>query len=72
MTPRTFCQSGKCETTKAVIHGALGVLSAGCFAYNLAAFAWRRKRHLAFNAVVYGALLALEVKQVRHHLTKDA
>lgn len=68
MTPRAFCQSGAAEPAKAATHAALGLLAGGCFVYNFTAWILRRERHLAFNAVIYGALTLLEWKQVRHHL----
>jgi hypothetical protein len=55
------------ERTKAAAHVGLGLFAAVCCGYNIAAFILRKEKHLARNAVVYGALVALEAMQVRHH-----
>lgn len=56
------------EGLKATVHIALGTLAFACVAYNTAAWLTRREKHLAFNAVIYAALLGLEWQQVRRHL----
>ena len=61
-------ESGEHETVKAGAHGLLGALAAVCLAYNVAAWVTRRERHLAINAVIYAALVGLEVRQVARHL----
>ncbi len=61
-------QSGNNEPLKTAVHGlALGT-AALCGAYNLAAWLVRRQKHLAINAVMYGAVVIWEFTHVRHHL----
>lgn len=61
-------QSGNSEPLKAAVHGlALGT-AALCGAYNLAAWLVRRQKHLAINAVMYGAVVIWEFTHVRHHV----
>ena len=60
--------SGKCEPLKAAVHGVLLATAAVCAAYNTAAWLRRRQRHLAINAVVYGAAVLWERCHVAHHL----
>jgi hypothetical protein len=60
--------SGEAEPLKIAVHGSLMALTAVCCLYNLAAFALRRKGHLAVNVALYGALVALEARKVRHHM----
>ena len=60
--------SGNAEVTKTVVHGSLLGLATLCLGYNAIAFCLRRDRHLALNVAVYGALVALERKQVIRHL----
>jgi hypothetical protein len=62
--------SGCFERTKAGVHVGLGAFAAVCFAYNVSAFILRKEKHLARNAVVYGALVALEAVQVRRHCAR--
>lgn len=64
-----FFQSGEAETVKAAAHVLLGLTAMTCFAYNATAFARRssEKRHLALNAVLYGALVCYEATLIRHH-----
>lgn len=71
MTARAFVQSGESELVKGAFHAALGLLVAPMAAYNIVAWVYRREPHLAFNAALYGSLVALEVRKVLHHL-KDA
>ena len=68
----TFLRPGHGEPVKLAVHATLGAAAAACLAYNVAAFAARRERHLARNAAIYGAILALEVAHVRHHRAADA
>ena len=64
----TVLESGSCEVLKLSVHAAalgLAVLMGG---YNAAAWLRRREHHLAANAVLYTALMALEYHHVVHHL----
>jgi hypothetical protein len=61
---------GNCEPLKLGVHAlALGV-AALCGAYNAAAWLSRRERHLAFNTVLYAALIAFEQQHVSHHIAE--
>lgn len=62
-----FTDPDQANATKAAVHGALLTLAALCGVYNAASFLKRGERHLAVNAVVYGALMVYEVVNVRHH-----
>jgi hypothetical protein len=69
---RTFCRSGENEVVKGAVHGA-GCLLAGLMAaYNIAAWGYRRERHLGVNAVVYSLATVWEWKQTAHHLVRCA
>ena len=70
MTPRAFCQSGEREFEKGVAHAVAVMLMGAMAVYNGVAWLYRRDRHLAVNAMIYGAMTALEVKQVMRHWTK--
>lgn len=59
--------SGDREGLKLSVHGALGLLALTCLGYNAIAFCRRGEQHLAVNAVLYAALVALEVRKVQHH-----
>jgi hypothetical protein len=59
---------GQCEPLKAAVHGVLLATVAVCAAYNAAAWLKRRQRHLAVNALVYGAAVLWERAHVLHHL----
>lgn len=61
---------GRCEPLKAAVHGLLLATAAVCAAYNSAAWLKRRQRHLAINAVIYGAAIWWEASHVRHHLVE--
>ncbi len=63
-----FCTSGEREGFKGFVHGAAGVMAAGMAAYNIAAWCFRRERHLGANAIVYSIAVAWETKQTLHHL----
>ena len=65
---RTLCTSGKHETLKCGVHGAVGALVAVCAAYNFTAWCFRRDRHLGINAVIYSLALIWEAKHTVHHL----
>lgn len=62
-----FLQGGSGERLKGGWHQTMKVLALGACAYNAAAFALRREPHLAANALIYGALVALEQRHVQHH-----
>jgi hypothetical protein len=61
-------ESGRCEPLKAVVHGVLLTTMAVCAAYNSAAWLRRRQKHLAINAIIYGAAVWWERCHVVHHL----
>ena len=63
-----FCKSGEREGFKGGVHGAACVIAAAMAAYNIAAWCFRRERHLGANAVVYSLAVAWEAKQTLHHL----
>jgi hypothetical protein len=67
---KTFCKSGKNEAVKGAVHAAGGVLAAVMAAYNIAAWCYRRERHLGINAIVYTLAAVWEVKQTAHHLER--
>ena len=61
---------GNCEELKLGVHAlALGV-AAVCGVYNAAAWLSRRERHLAFNTLMYAALIAVEPQHVSHHIAE--
>jgi hypothetical protein len=59
---------GRCEPLKAAVHGLLLVTVTVCAAYNSAAWLKRRQRHLAVNALIYGAAIWWERAHVLQHL----
>jgi hypothetical protein len=61
---------GQCEPLKAAVHGIMLATVAVCAVYNAAAWLKRRQRHLAINAVIYGAAVLWERKHVMHHLAE--
>lgn len=67
MIARGFCASGNHEFAKGCFHaatlGLLGIMAA----YNVAAWCYRRERHLAFNAVTYTLGAAWELRKTRRH-----
>ncbi len=63
----SILENGSSELVKAVVHGMSLSLVAVMGAYNLAAWLQRRQRHLAFNALVYAALVLFEYQHVCHH-----
>ena len=69
MTPRTFCASGSNEFEKGACHAAAAMLMGAMTVYNGIAWGYRRERHLLFNTCVYGAMTALEIKQITRHWT---
>ena len=72
MTTPSILQCGTCERLKAGTHTVALVTAAVCAAYNLSAWLVRRQRHLAVNAIVYGAAVVWELEHVRHHLESVA
>ena len=66
---RSLCARGSHEALKCGVHGAVGALTALCAAYNIAAWCFRRDRHLQVNAVVYTLAVAWEIKQTLRHLS---
>lgn len=58
---------GNSERAKGAVHGAIGALAVLCAVYNLSAWKARHERHSAVNALVYLALIALELSHVLHH-----
>ncbi len=71
MTVEQFCSSGNREIFKGGVHGAACVIAALMAAYNIAAFCFRRERHLGTNALVYTLAVGWEVTQTWHHLRKN-
>lgn len=69
MTPREFCQAGEAERVKLAVHGTMLAGAVACCVYNSASYYFRREKHNAINAIVYGMLVALEVVHVQHHYT---
>jgi hypothetical protein len=67
MTARTFCQSGNSEGVKLAVHGGMLLGAAACCGYNTAAWYYRGETHNAVNALVYFALILLEIAHVTHH-----
>ena len=63
----SLLKAGHCEVFKTAWHGGLLVLALGAAVYNVAAFTVRPKPHLARNVLLYGAIVAVEVLQIRHH-----
>jgi hypothetical protein len=67
---RTFCTSGEREGVKGAVHAAGGTLAAVMAVYNIAAWCYRRERHLGINAIVYTAAILWEIKQTSRHLER--
>ena len=61
---------GNCEELKLGIHATTLGLATLCGLYNAAAWLSRRERHLALNAVMYAALIAIEQRHVVHHIAE--
>ena len=70
MTVQRFCSSGEQELFKGGVHGTACVIAALMAAYNIAAWGFRRERHLGANAIVYSLAVAWEVKQTMRHFNK--
>lgn len=67
---QTFCKSGESEALKGAVHALGGILAASMAAYNIAAFCYRRERHLCINSIVYTLAVIWEIKQTVHHLDR--
>ena len=65
-----FCRSGESEAIKGAVHALGGVLSASMAAYNIAAFCYRRERHLCLNSIIYTLAVIWEIKQTVHHMER--
>ena len=65
---KTLCTSGNHELLKSGVHGSAGVIAGLMAAYNIAAWCFRRERHLGINAVVYSLAVVWELKQTLHHV----
>jgi len=61
---------GNCEELKLGVHATALGLAALCGIYNAAAWLSRREQHLALNAVMYAALIAVEQRHVAHHIAE--
>lgn len=70
MTVQQFCSSGTQEVVKGGVHGAACAIAAMMALYNIAAWCFRRERHLGANAVVYTLATGWEVKQTMHHVRR--
>jgi hypothetical protein len=70
VTVQQFCCSGNQDIMKGSVHGAACTIAAVMAIYNIAAWCFRRERHLGANAVVYTLATGWEVKQTLHHLRK--
>lgn len=69
MTARDLCASGNHEWLKCGVHASACAIAAVMAAYNVAAWSYRRDRHLWINGVIYTLACAWEVKQTLHHVT---
>ena len=61
---------GNCEELKLGVHATALGLAVLCALYNAAAWLSRREQHLALNAVMYAALVAIEQRHVAHHIAE--
>ena len=64
-----FVSRGHAEPVKGAIHGVATVVCGLMFAYNTAAWLFRREPHLAVNALVYGTAILYEGVQTQRHVT---
>jgi hypothetical protein len=67
---KTFCTSGEKEALKGAVHASGGLLAAIMATYNIAAWCYRRERHLGVNAIVYTIATLWEAKQTTHHFER--
>lgn len=65
---REFCAHGAHDDLKCAVHAAMLAGAVCCFGYNAAAWYYRKERHNAMNAAIYGALCWLECCHIRHHI----
>ena len=65
-----FCKSGESEAFKGAVHALGGILAASMAAYNIAAWCYRREKHLGINSVVYSLAVIWELKQTVHHMER--
>ena len=68
MTARDLCASGNHELLKCGVHASACAIAGVMAAYNIAAWSFRRDRHLWINGVIYSLAFAWEVKQTLHHV----
>jgi len=61
---------GNCEELKLGVHATALGLAVLCGLYNAAAWLSRREQHLALNALMYAALVAIEQRHVAHHIAE--
>jgi hypothetical protein len=61
---------GNCEELKLGVHATALALATLCGLYNAAAWLSRREQHLALNALMYAALIAVEQRHVVHHIAE--
>ena len=59
---------GHAEPVKGAVHGLAAVVCGLMFAYNTAAWLFRREPHLAMNALVYGTAILYEGVQTHRHV----
>ena len=71
MTVQMFCTSGEREDVKGAVHAATGLLALVMATYNATAWCYRRQPHLGYNALIYTAVVAFEIKQTLHHLRRQ-
>jgi hypothetical protein len=65
--PACFTDPGNGEGVKLAMHGAFMAFATILGVYNAVAWCKRREPHHAFNAAVYGFLVAWEGHHVVHH-----
>lgn len=58
---------GERERVKLTVHAVMLMGAATCGVYNAVSWIEHRETHNAVNAIVYGALVCLEVVHVQHH-----
>ena len=63
-----FVSQGHAEPVKGAFHGLAAVVCGLMFAYNTAAWLFRREPHLAMNALVYGTAILYEGVQTNRHV----
>ena len=63
-----FVSRGHAEPVKGAVHGLAAVVCGLMFAYNTAAWLFRREPHLAMNALVYGSAILYEGVQTHRHV----